>query len=92
VEDADSLILLDADRRKMRPEEFRTLSDLALYSGQTFEGVYQGAKLKDWVDSSKVRLLPRACPSTIEGHPFARGEDLGVLPLAARLPFRRAIS
>ncbi len=67
VEDADSLILVDADRRKMRPEEFRAFSDLALYSGQTFEGVYQGAKLKGWVDPAKVRAsFHGPCPSTIE--------------------------
>ncbi len=67
VEDADSLILLDADRRKMHADEFRALSDLALYSGQTFESLYQGAELKDWVDPSKVRsTFHGPCPSTIE--------------------------
>ncbi|MDA4135249.1 MAG: hypothetical protein OK441_06740 [Thaumarchaeota archaeon] len=67
VEDADCLILLDADRRRMRPDEFRALSDLALYSGQTFEGFYQSAKLKDWVDPAKVRsTFHGQCPSTIE--------------------------
>jgi len=67
VEDADSLILLDADRRRMRPDEFRALSDLALYSGQTFEGFYQSAALKNWVDPAKVRsTFHGPCPSTVE--------------------------
>jgi len=66
VEDADTLVLLDADRRKMRPEEFRALSDLALFSGQTFDGVYQGAELKGWVDPAKVSSFHWPYPSTIE--------------------------
>ncbi len=67
VEDADCLILLDADRLKMHPDEFRALSDLALYSGQTFESVYQGAVLKNWVDPAKVRsTFHGSCPNSIE--------------------------
>jgi hypothetical protein len=67
VEDADSLVLLDADRRKMGPDESRALSDLALYSGQAFEGVYQGAELKDWADPAKLRsTFHGPCPSSVE--------------------------
>jgi hypothetical protein len=67
VEDGDTLILLDADRAKVRPDELRALSDLAAFSGQTFEAVYQGAKLKDWVDPSREReCFHGHCPSSIE--------------------------
>ena len=67
VEDGDTLILLDADRRRMRPDEFHPLSDLALFSGQTFEALYQGAELKRWVDPAKERATFHGpCPSSIE--------------------------
>jgi len=67
VEDADSLILLDADRHRVSSEEFQALSDLALYSGQTFESVYQGAELRDWIDPAKSRIsFHGPCPSSIE--------------------------
>jgi hypothetical protein len=56
VDQGDTMMLLDADRPKMRPEEFRALSDLVLYSGETFESAYQGAKLKSWTDESRLPL------------------------------------
>ena len=67
VDQGDTMMLLDADRLKMRPDEFHALSDLVLYSGETFESVYRGAKLKSWTDES--RLLPAFYgqrPCTIE--------------------------
>ncbi|HUI01370.1 MAG TPA: hypothetical protein VLX56_07050 [Nitrososphaerales archaeon] len=67
VEDADNLILLDADRKRMRPEEFTALSDLAAFSGLTFEALYTGAQLKQWPDPSKARACFHGpCPSSIE--------------------------
>ncbi len=67
VEDADSLILLDADRQKISSAEFDVLSDLALYSGHSFEALYHSASLKNWVDPTRVRsTFHGPCPSSIE--------------------------
>jgi hypothetical protein len=55
VDDADSEILLDADKGRMGKKEFTWMRALALHSGETFAKVFEGAKLKDWVDESRVR-------------------------------------
>jgi hypothetical protein len=66
VEDADSEILLDADRRPFRSDEFRNLLDLVRYSGETLSSSYEGAELKEWVDESKRRnTFYGPVPSTI---------------------------
>jgi len=56
VEDADGEILLDADRGVMGKAEFKTLADLAIYSGETFDRIYAASELKDWVDTARIRL------------------------------------
>lgn len=67
VEDADSEILLDADRRPFREGEFKDLLDLVRYSGETFNKAYEGAALKDWVDESRRReTFYGAVPATID--------------------------
>jgi len=55
VEDADSEILLEADKAVMEMEEFRNLVDLVWFSGETFVQLYTGAAFKDWVDASRIR-------------------------------------
>jgi len=66
VEDADSEILLDADRKPFQKDEFRLLLDLVKYSGETFFKAYENAEHKDWVDESKRRsAFYGAVPSTI---------------------------
>lgn len=67
VEDADSEILLDVDRRPFQNGELATLLDLVKYSGETIFKAYDQAELKEWVDESKRRsTFYGAVPSTIE--------------------------
>jgi hypothetical protein len=66
VEDADSEILLDADRRPFRSGEFELLANLVRFSGQTFYKAYDEAELKDYVDESRKRdTFYGPVPSTI---------------------------
>jgi hypothetical protein len=55
VEDADCEILLNADRKRMEPEQFRRLVELVEHSGLSFEKLCDSASLKDWVDEDRVR-------------------------------------
>ncbi|MEO0114018.1 MAG: hypothetical protein ABIK93_00905 [candidate division WOR-3 bacterium] len=55
VEDADSAILLNADKGEMEEEEFVNLSELVRYSGKTILKIYHSAELKDWVDGARIR-------------------------------------
>jgi len=55
VEDADTEILLDADREEISKDEFQTLIDLTRFSAETLEKLYDAAENKDWVDQSAVR-------------------------------------
>ncbi len=55
VEDADSEILLDADRNYVSDQEFRGLVELVKYSGLAFTRLFDSAALKDWVDEARVR-------------------------------------
>jgi hypothetical protein len=55
VEDADNEILLDVDKEIMRKKEFKNLTDLARYSGETFLKIYSNSKFKDWVDKTRIR-------------------------------------
>jgi len=67
VEDADCEILLDADRGVMGKAEFKTLADLAIYSGETFDRIYAASELKDWVDTARIRLTFNGqAPKTIQ--------------------------
>ena len=55
VEDADNEILLETDKEIIKEEEFRNLSELVWYSGETFLQVYSQAKFKDLIDESRIR-------------------------------------
>jgi len=55
VEDADSEILLDADRKSMSEKEFNFFCDTVQYSGETFLKIYTNAELRDWVDETRIR-------------------------------------
>lgn len=55
VEDADNEILLDVDRQGMLEEESDHLIHLVECSGETFLRTYSAAKLKDWVDTERIR-------------------------------------
>ena len=55
VEDADTAILLEADRGEIRVEEFKRLVDLARYSKETFVKLYTSTQHKDWIDESRIR-------------------------------------
>ena len=55
VEDADNEILVEADKKMMREEEFRNFLDLIRFSGETFLQLYTNAKLKDWIDKARIR-------------------------------------
>ena len=55
VQDADCEILLDSDRGIISKPEFSNLMDLAIYSGETFERLYEATRQKDWVDPARVR-------------------------------------
>jgi hypothetical protein len=55
VEDADSEILLDADRERMELREFRRLIEVVNHSGLSFEKLCDSAQLQDWVDKSRIR-------------------------------------
>jgi hypothetical protein len=55
VEDADSEILLDADRKPFRDGEFQELLDLVRYSGETLSEAWEKAELRGWVDKARVR-------------------------------------
>jgi hypothetical protein len=67
IEDGDSEILLNIDRGKMREEELNALTELSIYSGETFFSLYQKSKLKDWVDKNRIRkTFYGSNPSTIQ--------------------------
>ena len=55
VEDADSEILLNADKAIMSDEEFKNCTDLAWYSGETFLKICSDAKFNDFVDETRIR-------------------------------------
>lgn len=55
VEDADSEILLDADRGEISDSEFDNLVDLVWYSGETVLKIYSNAEFKNWVDEARIR-------------------------------------
>lgn len=55
VEDADNEILLEADKKMMREEEFRNLLDLIQFSGETFLQLYTNTKFEDWIDKARIR-------------------------------------
>jgi hypothetical protein len=55
VEDADNEILLDADKGKMKEDEFKQLIELTHYSGITFLMLYDKAQFKEWIDESRIR-------------------------------------
>ena len=55
VEDADTEILLEADKGAISEDEFRGLYDLVWLSGETILRLYNGSPLKDWVDESRIR-------------------------------------
>jgi len=55
VEDADSEILLAADRGPVNEEEFDRLSEIVLLSGRTFTSLYDQCQLKNWVDTARIR-------------------------------------
>jgi len=55
VEDADNEILVEADKKTMRGEEFRNLVELVWFSGETFFQLYTNAKFKDWIDEARIR-------------------------------------
>ena len=55
VEDADCEILLEEDRRPIGSRELNSLCALSLYSGRSFLKLYSGAKMKDWVDTPRIR-------------------------------------
>ncbi len=55
VEDADCEILLVDDKRPMSEQEFRSLVELASFSGLTFNALFDSVRLKDWVDEARIR-------------------------------------
>lgn len=55
VEDADSEILLEADKGQISTDEFQRLNELARCSGQTFLELCHDVQFKDWVDETKIR-------------------------------------
>ena len=66
VEEADSTILLEAERRPLTEGEFAELSDLMTLSATSFESLCRRARFPDWVDAARVGATfygPR--PSTI---------------------------
>jgi hypothetical protein len=67
VEDADSEILLDVDRKPFQDGEFSSLLNLVRYSGETIFAAYEKAELKEWVDESRRRsTFYGSVPSTIK--------------------------
>lgn len=55
VEDGDCEILLDSDKGFVSESEWRQLTEMAKYSGETFCELFDSAKLKDWVDEARIR-------------------------------------
>ncbi|MFQ5869374.1 MAG: type II toxin-antitoxin system HicB family antitoxin, partial [Candidatus Zixiibacteriota bacterium] len=55
VEDADSEILLEADKGALEEGKYKNLLDIVLHSGETFLKIYGSAALKDWIDESRIR-------------------------------------
>ncbi|MCS4537728.1 MAG: hypothetical protein HYY67_02560 [Thaumarchaeota archaeon] len=55
VNDADSEILLDDDTKIVNLAEFERLAKLVVYSGYTFQTLYQGSNFKDWIDKARTR-------------------------------------
>ncbi len=67
VEDADSELLLDVDRKPFLDGEFITLLNLVRYSGETIHRAYEKADLKEWVDESRRRsTFYGTVPATIQ--------------------------
>ena len=55
VEDADTAILLEADKGRMDDEEFTRFVHLVRHSGETFLKLYTASRFKDWVDRARIR-------------------------------------
>jgi hypothetical protein len=55
VEDADSEILLEADKGALEEGQYKNLLDIVLHSGETFLSIYERVAFKDWVDESRIR-------------------------------------
>lgn len=55
VEDADSEILLDADRGEMDDKEFEKYIALIHASGLSVLHTYNSVELKDWIDEERIR-------------------------------------
>lgn len=55
VEDADSEILLEADKGALEEGRYKNLLDIVLHSGETFLRIYESVAFKDWVDESRIR-------------------------------------
>jgi hypothetical protein len=55
VEDADSEILLEADKGALEEGKYKNLLDIVLHSGETFLRIYESAVFRDWVDESRIR-------------------------------------
>jgi hypothetical protein len=55
INDADTEILLDADKDALSSSEFSELSNLVTYSGGIFLSLFEKSLYKDWVDESRIR-------------------------------------
>jgi hypothetical protein len=67
IEDADSEILLVADKGPVGQDEFRRLITIVGLSGRTFISLYESSRFKDWVDKSRSRqTFYGETPSTIQ--------------------------
>jgi hypothetical protein len=67
VEDADNRILLDTDRAALGDTQFRTWSEIALYSAVCFEKLYTSASQKEWQDPARIRqTFLGDCPASID--------------------------
>lgn len=67
VEDADSEILLSADRDSLDREEFERLVEIARQSGRTFVSLYDQCRLRNWTDPARDRgTFYGGTPKTIQ--------------------------
>jgi hypothetical protein len=55
VDDADSEILIEADKKPLNRHQLAELREVAMRSGASFVGLYSEARLKDWTDPARVR-------------------------------------
>lgn len=55
VEDADTEILIEADKETIGEGGYRSLVNLVRYSGETFSKLYNSVEFKDWIDESRIR-------------------------------------